>query len=49
MIGNIIQRQFGPANDWPFGSALSLLLMYATFAVLAIRAFLSRNTKGVDV
>lgn len=49
MIGNVIQSQFGPANDWPFGSALSLLLMYATFAVLAVRAFLSRNSKGVDV
>ncbi len=49
MIGNVIQNQFGPANDWPFGSALSLLLMYATFGVLALRSLLQRNSKGVDV
>jgi spermidine/putrescine transport system permease protein len=27
MIGNLIQNQFTTARDWPFGSALSLLLM----------------------
>lgn len=43
MIANIIERQFKSANDWPFGSALSFLLMYITFAALAIRAFLARN------
>lgn len=37
MIGNVIERQFKAANDWPFGAALSFLLMYATFGVLAIR------------
>ena len=35
MIGNVIERQFKAANDWPFGSALSFLLMYATFGALA--------------
>jgi spermidine/putrescine transport system permease protein len=48
MIGNVIQKQFGPANDWPFGAAISFLLMYATFAVLAMRSFLQRRSKGVD-
>lgn len=38
MIGNVIENQFKHANDWPFGAALSFLLMYATFAILAIRA-----------
>ena len=37
MIGNVIERQFKAASDWPFGAALSFLLMYATFGVLAIR------------
>lgn len=47
MIGNVIERQFKDANDWPFGSALSFLLMYATFGALALRAYLnSRSTQG---
>ena len=39
MIANVIERQFKRANDWPFGSALSLVLLYVTFALLALRAF----------
>ena len=49
MIGNVIERQFKAANDWPFGAALSFLLMYATFGALLLRAFLARRSKGVDV
>jgi len=45
MIANIIERQFKSANDWPFGSALSFLLMYITFGALALRAVLARNSK----
>jgi spermidine/putrescine transport system permease protein len=46
MIGTIIERQFKSANDWPFGSALSFLLMYITFGALALRAFLARNDRA---
>jgi len=46
MIGNVITDQFKAANDWPFGAALSFLLMYVTFAALAIRAFVSARIKG---
>jgi spermidine/putrescine transport system permease protein len=49
MIGNVIERQFKSANDWPFGSALSFLLMYVTFGALALRAFFAARSKGVDV
>ena len=38
MIGNVIEQQFKSANDWPFGAALSFLLMYVTFGALALRA-----------
>jgi len=41
LIGNVIERQFKAANDLPFGSALSFILMYATFAALALRAWLA--------
>jgi spermidine/putrescine transport system permease protein len=27
MVGNLIQQQFGGASDWPFGSAISTVLM----------------------
>ena len=43
MIANVIERQFKRANDWPFGAALSFLLMYATFAAIALRAYFSRD------
>lgn len=43
LIGNVIERQFKAANNWPLGSALSFLLMYLTFAALALRAFLAER------
>jgi len=41
LIGNVIERQFKAANNWPLGAAMSFLLMYLTFTVLAARAFLA--------
>ena len=49
MIGNVIERQFKAANDWPFGAALSFLLMYATFGALALRYLFTLRNKGVGV
>jgi spermidine/putrescine transport system permease protein len=43
LIGNLIERQFKAANNWPLGAALSFLLMYMTFAALALRAFLAER------
>jgi spermidine/putrescine transport system permease protein len=40
MIANVIERQFKKANDWPFGSALSLFLLYVTFIILAVRSII---------
>ena len=46
MIGNLIAQEFGPARDWPFGSALSFLLLYITFIILWIRATVASRSKG---
>jgi spermidine/putrescine transport system permease protein len=35
MLGNLVQNQFTTARDWPFGSAVSLVLMLASALLLA--------------
>ena len=49
LIGNVIERQFKSANDWPFGAALSFLLMYLTFGALALRAMIGGRKQGIEV
>jgi spermidine/putrescine transport system permease protein len=46
MIANVIERQFKRANDWPFGAAMSFLLMYFTFIAIAAQGLLSRKREG---
>lgn len=43
MIASVIERQFKRANDWPFGAALSFMLMYLTLAAMAWRALADRR------
>jgi spermidine/putrescine transport system permease protein len=43
MIANVIERQFKRANDWPFGAALSFVLMYATFIMVALQSLRSKS------
>lgn len=45
MIGNVIQTQFTTARDWPFGSAVSLVVMALVMAMLM---FLIRR-KGAEL
>ena len=42
MIGNLIQNQFTTARDWPFGSAVSLVLM----AIVMLLVWRLVRTKG---
>lgn len=43
MIANVIERQFKRANDWPFGAAMSFILMYLTFIAIAVQGVMSRG------
>ena len=36
VIGNLIQRQFQSANDWPLGAALSILLIAITLLLVKL-------------
>ena len=45
MIANVIENQFKNANDWPFGAALSFLLMYMTFVAMAVQGLASRQRR----
>jgi spermidine/putrescine transport system permease protein len=48
MIANVIERQFKRANDWPFGAALSFVLMYLTFLAIAVQALVAHNRKAAE-
>lgn len=41
LLGNLIQLEFGPSRDWPFGSAITVLVMVL---VLVVLLFYSRYT-----
>jgi spermidine/putrescine transport system permease protein len=45
MIANVIERQFKRANDWPFGAALSFLLIYAMFILVALQSMRGNRAK----
>ncbi len=45
MIGNVVQNQFTTARDWPFGAALSLVLM--ALVMLALLAALGRRSEDL--
>jgi len=42
LIASVIERQFKRANDWPFGAALSFMLMYITFIAIAAQSWRGR-------
>jgi len=42
MIGNLIAQEFLKARDWPFGAALSFVVMYPVFIFFAANAFRAR-------
>lgn len=49
MIASLIERQFKRANNWPFGSALSFLLMYITMIFFVLRSYFEAKGGKVAV
>jgi spermidine/putrescine transport system permease protein len=45
MAGNLIQNQFTTARDWPFGSAVSLLVMAIITGLLVF--WMRRDREGL--
>jgi spermidine/putrescine transport system permease protein len=43
LVGNLVQNQFTTARDWPFGSAVSIVLML--LVTLLVAAILRRQTE----
>jgi spermidine/putrescine transport system permease protein len=43
MIGSMIQAQFGKANDWPFGAALSVIVMAVILSVVLAARFADKK------
>lgn len=46
MIGNLVEQQFLSARNWPFGSALSMIIMTVVLAVLLVSVSRARKAGG---
>ena len=46
MVGNLIYDQFLSARDWPFGAALSALLIALMMLLLFAQAIASLRARG---
>ena len=48
MIGNLVYAQFLTANDWPFGAALSMVLIAVMLGLLMAQAVVAERASGVE-
>ncbi|PPZ36059.1 spermidine/putrescine ABC transporter permease, partial [Escherichia coli] len=48
MVGSLIEQQFLSARNWPFGSAISMLLMLMVLCVLILNFYLTQHRSGID-
>lgn len=49
MLGTLVQFQFSTARNWPFGSALAMILLAFVMVFLILYARASRGTRTVDL
>ena len=48
MVSNVIVGQFGAAFDWPFGSALAVLVLLTVLAVIGLGSLAERKDVGAS-
>ncbi|MCL2893402.1 ABC transporter permease [Brenneria tiliae] len=48
MVGSLIEQQFLSARNWPFGAAISMLLMLMVLCVLLVNFYLSQRRAAAD-
>lgn len=48
MLGSIVIQQFGTANNWPYGAAIAVTIMLASFLFLAVVSLFSRTEARFD-
>ena len=46
LLGNVIQQQFGPSRNWPFGSAVAAIAMMLVLIALWLHARTARRKDG---
>jgi spermidine/putrescine transport system permease protein len=46
MIGNLVYDQFLKSNDWPFGAALSMVLIAIMMGLLTLQTFVTERASG---
>ncbi len=46
MIGNLVEQQFLSSRNWPFGSALSMIIMAVVLGVLLVSVTRARKAGG---
>ena len=44
LVGNLIKNQLMQARDWPFGAALSVVMMIMTFAIIFLYRKLTHSS-----
>ncbi len=48
MIANIVQQQFGTSNNWPYGSAIGILILILVLAVLEVTGRAEKRFSSLD-
>ncbi|NGQ96772.1 ABC transporter permease [Brevibacillus sp. SYP-B805] len=48
MIANIVQQQFGTSNNWPYGSAIGIVILVLVLAILELTGRAEKRFSALD-